>query len=482
MELESLKVLIETETDASKLKEYESALQDLKATYDDMRQIGDNGYLKAKNMFGDDYANKLNAYKKGIADLESKIANINNQPSTSKGLLSNLDLKGMVGSISKITLALAGVRTIFSAITKAMNAYLNQNEELKGKINALWLALGTAFAPILETLVNLAVKLVAYINVFVQALGFAGINLKKISSTSEKIKKSLAGIDEITNIGSNQSESGFQNPFADVQLNEDWIEFLQTVANLLLWIRDIVVWILNLLNPVLDFFQNAFNAIFTNLINGISQIQDAIMNSDMPTWLKNSLNFILDTIRVVLEAIRGLIDGLFTGIKSVLNGIINVLKGNFTLGFKQIINGLLTIFESFINFCIKGINALLAPLRDLGNDILGLLGISSFSFKSIPTVKLPRLATGTNYVPQDMVAMLHEGEAVVPKKYNPYDMYGNVSAEQLSLLASINDLLTQINGKNFDVSLDGQSLATSIKNINEANVRRNGTSVFALSR
>ncbi len=29
------------------------------------------------------------------------------------------------------------------------------------------------------------------------------------------------------------------------------------------------------------------------------------------------------------------------------------------------------------------------------------------------------LATGTNYVPRNMVARLHEGEAVVPKKYNP---------------------------------------------------------------
>jgi hypothetical protein len=32
---------------------------------------------------------------------------------------------------------------------------------------------------------------------------------------------------------------------------------------------------------------------------------------------------------------------------------------------------------------------------------------------------LPKLATGTNLVPRDMIAMLHEGEAVVPKAYNP---------------------------------------------------------------
>ncbi len=31
----------------------------------------------------------------------------------------------------------------------------------------------------------------------------------------------------------------------------------------------------------------------------------------------------------------------------------------------------------------------------------------------------PPLATGTNYVPRNMVAMLHEGEAVIPKRFNP---------------------------------------------------------------
>jgi hypothetical protein len=31
----------------------------------------------------------------------------------------------------------------------------------------------------------------------------------------------------------------------------------------------------------------------------------------------------------------------------------------------------------------------------------------------------PPMATGTNYVPRNMVALLHEGEAVVPKRYNP---------------------------------------------------------------
>jgi len=51
---------------------------------------------------------------------------------------------------------------------------------------------------------------------------------------------------------------------------------------------------------------------------------------------------------------------------------------------------------------------------------------------------LPKLATGTNYVPRDMAVMLHEGEAVVPKEFNPALNGGGAGSE--ALIAEIQSL------------------------------------------
>ena len=55
-------------------------------------------------------------------------------------------------------------------------------------------------------------------------------------------------------------------------------------------------------------------------------------------------------------------------------------------------------------------------------------------------VTLPKLATGTNYVPGTMPALLHEGEAVIPKAYNP--AAGGMGGSQ-ELVAELQSLRAQ---------------------------------------
>lgn len=67
--------------------------------------------------------------------------------------------------------------------------------------------------------------------------------------------------------------------------------------------------------------------------------------------------------------------------------------------------------------------ALYQVAMEVGATQADIARISGYSLESILALfdkaNIPRFAVGTNYVPQDMVAMLHKGEAVVPSVYNP---------------------------------------------------------------
>ena len=56
---------------------------------------------------------------------------------------------------------------------------------------------------------------------------------------------------------------------------------------------------------------------------------------------------------------------------------------------------------------------------------------------------IPTLDTGTNYVPKDTLAMIHQGEAVVPKKFNPYA--NGLNASTLGSMGGQNNIIININ-------------------------------------
>ena len=59
---------------------------------------------------------------------------------------------------------------------------------------------------------------------------------------------------------------------------------------------------------------------------------------------------------------------------------------------------------------------------------------------------LPSFAVGTNYVPNDMMARIHEGEAIIPKAYNPYNPNAQQSSnnDTAAALRALADRLDQI--------------------------------------
>ena len=182
------------------------------------------------------------------------------------------------------------------------------------------------------------------------------------------------------------------------------------------------------------------------------------------------LENIVLTISDRIDWIMDIFSGLSQGMKLILDGIILFIKGDFKGGFKSAWEGVKLIFktiwdgiwanlritlnsilrgiESMVNWAIRGINKLLAPLRDMSNGLAEFIGVD-WEWKEFSTISLPRLATGTNYVPQDTLAMLHQGEAVVPKKFNSEEFFGGDSEETNELLR---ELISVVRKKNFSIT------------------------------
>lgn len=67
---------------------------------------------------------------------------------------------------------------------------------------------------------------------------------------------------------------------------------------------------------------------------------------------------------------------------------------------------------------------------------------------------------GTNYVPNDQLAMVHEGEAIVPKKFNSQEFFGsNTDAETKDMLFEIIDLLRENGDKVPVFNMDSHEFA-----------------------
>ena len=102
------------------------------------------------------------------------------------------EMGNAVESLSKklrmTTLALLGARGAFTAIRKAVNAYMQYDTALSETLQNNWAVIGSLIAPILERLIALFSKLVAYIAGFIKML--TGVDL--VARANAKALKSQA--------------------------------------------------------------------------------------------------------------------------------------------------------------------------------------------------------------------------------------------------------------------------------------------------
>ena len=73
--------------------------------------------------------------------------------------------------------------------------------------------------------------------------------------------------------------------------------------------------------------------------------------------------------------------------------------------------------------------------------------------------QIPAYDVGTNYVPNDQLAMVHKGEAIVPKKFNNQQFFNQGNEETNALLVEVNQNLIELRNRPNVLEVNGKELA-----------------------
>ena len=149
--------------------------------------------------------------------------------------------KSMEKSIKRFGLAMIGVRSTFAALRKAISSYMEYDVQLGKSLQNNWAVLGSLMAPVLEKIIDLFSKFVAYIRAFVKALTgvdlVARANEKAMNGLGESAKETLGNLakfDELNTVdfgkdkGSGTELPELTTPDVDVSWLEDLMAKLKS--------------------------------------------------------------------------------------------------------------------------------------------------------------------------------------------------------------------------------------------------------------
>lgn len=317
--------------------------------------------------------------------------------------------------------------------------------------------------------------------------------LRVVNSIGESLKKWTAS-------------EGFQNTMSFI---------IQLLTEIFGWIEDICVWIADMydayfrpvieeaLLPAIDEIVKAIKGVWDTVKPVVDKIVEILKKVLEPViaWFTSNLKTAINGVSQLFTNIVNGFKEKIANIKQVLNGVITFVKGVFTGNWKQAWEGIKSIFtgiwDSLVSFIKTPINAVLVAvfwfintmidafngfkrmLNKISFDIpdwVPIIGGRTFGFNFGMTehLKTPQLAVGTNYVEREGLAYLHQGEAVVPEKFNDKKFFGS-DDETKDLLR---ELIETIEDKDTNIILDGKKVGQSTVSYINDQKRKLGRSVI----
>lgn len=265
------KLELEIEIDESKLIQSENKIEKLKRKINETK-VGTPEYERMTEKL-DEMITKNEFDNKKLALKEKKLKNINTLLTENKNNQQRLNTEisemekklklpsvnidkinnGLSQTLKKVArwgLALFGIRTAYNAIRGAMSTLSQYDTQMADNIEYIRYSLASSLQPVIQTILNLVVRLLQYINYIAKA--WTGKNLFKtadafksaqksasgVAKSAKEINKQLAGFDEM-NVLSDTSSGGAGGGGADITApNIDLTGMQGEVPEWLKWIVD----------------------------------------------------------------------------------------------------------------------------------------------------------------------------------------------------------------------------------------------------
>lgn len=209
------KVAIEVELSTKKFdKQIEKLESDLEKINYEYNAIKKDDPFEGKTEELKKYRAEAERVRNKIIELKKRRDELNNQGmSNIKQMIGNIgnQTEGLIKKVARWGLAIFGIRSAYLAVRQAMSTLSQYNEQMGVDLQYIKFAIATTLQPLIEGIINLAYKLLIYINYIAKA--WFGVNLfanasakafqktsagvKDTNKNAKQLQKTLAGFDEM---------------------------------------------------------------------------------------------------------------------------------------------------------------------------------------------------------------------------------------------------------------------------------------------
>lgn len=300
-------------------------------------------------------------------------------------------LQTQIGKISKMAMAVAGVRTAWAGVRKIMSLVQQYNPQISADLEYMGYAIAQIFLPIAQKLVSILYTILNYVNAIMTA--WFGINLfsnsgvknfQKMSKNAKEINKFLAGFDEMNVIQDNSSSSK-NSAIPSMDLSEGmqgevpiWLQWIIDNKELILTILEGIGAAILAIKLGLSGIQGL--GIGMMIVGIISTIQNLIKYLQDPSW--DNFGKIITSIGVDILGLGLIIGNVPFIIAATIVIIVGLIVSNWESIkniFQKGIDWLTNLQGNFTNWFIQNLEQIGDKFGIVGQLIIGII-VQTFNY------------------------------------------------------------------------------------------------------